>query len=203
MATEELATDETILNIKRLPVTTEEFPFNEWLIKYEQSHILHSQCSKKGACISCTNINDRCLFCQYTSLLELPHLPDMVFPNNILSLKHKSGCELKFTALDALQRVSNGKLNLQVDVAEAWQEARPGTNLDNRAKKFDWTFTTDYMGTMSNDFIEEDTSERIDIEKLKQREKILFFHELSLYEDELHDHGIASLNVKIVSFKFI
>ena len=41
---------------------------------------------------------------------------------------------------------------------------------------------------------------RIDMEKLKQKEKILFFDELHLYEDELADHGCASLSIKVVQF---
>lgn len=44
-----------------------------------------------------------------------------------------------------------------------------------------------------------DTDERINVEKLKQKEKILFYQDFTLYEDELHDNGIASCSVKIVS----
>lgn len=65
-------------------------------------------------------------------------------------------------------------------------------------KPFDWTFTTDYMGTMSG-FQVEDTDERIDMEKLKRKDKILFYVDITLFEDELHDNGIASLSVKMVS----
>lgn len=66
------------------------------------------------------------------------------------------------------------------------------------AKPFDWTFTTDYMGTMSG-FQAEVTDECIDMEKLKRKDKILFYVDLTLFEDELHDNGIASLSVKMVS----
>lgn len=65
-------------------------------------------------------------------------------------------------------------------------------------KPFDWTFTTTYTGTISNFEIQE-TNERIDVDKLKRREKILFYHDLTLFEDELHDNGIAVCSVKIVS----
>lgn len=37
------------------------------------------------------------------------------------------------------------------------------------------------------------------MEMLKQKEKILFYHEMMLYEDELHDNGISSCTIKIVS----
>lgn len=45
----------------------------------------------------------------------------------------------------------------------------------------------------------EETDERIDLEKLKRKDKILFYTDLTLFEDELHDNGIASLSVKMVS----
>lgn len=70
--------------------------------------------------------------------------------------------------------------------------------LEEKVKPFDWTFTTDYMGTISG-FEVEETKERIDVDKLKVKEKILFYHDLTLYEDELHDHGIAAMSIKIVS----
>lgn len=41
----------------------------------------------------------------------------------------------------------------------------------------------------------------IDYERLKMREKILFFDEVILYEDELDDNGCAVLSAKIVSDK--
>lgn len=54
----------------------------------------------------------------------MPHMPDMVFPNNVLFLKHKNGAQLEFRALPALQRVSNGKINIELACAEAWRESR-------------------------------------------------------------------------------
>lgn len=62
---------------------------------------------------------------------------------------------------------------------------------------FDWTFTTDYTGTISG-FAVEETTERIDMDKLRRKDKILFYHDLTLFEDELHDNGIAVMSVKIV-----
>lgn len=45
----------------------------------------------------------------------------------------------------------------------------------------------------------EETSEGIDYTQLKQQEKIFFYDDVILYEDELADNGTAVLNVKIVS----
>ncbi|XP_015596112.1 TIP41-like protein [Cephus cinctus] len=185
------------IDILRLPVNEKEHIFPPWHVKYTQSHILHSKCSKsENACGD--NDADACQFCIYNRTLELPHMPDMVFPNNILTLKHVSGAVLQFNALDALRRVSNGKIQLQLACAEAWKESRAESSeyLEEKVKPFDWTFTTDYMGTMTGFEIRE-TDERIDVEKLRRKEKIVFYHDLTLFEDELHDNGIAVSSVKI------
>ena len=64
---------------------------------------------------------------------------------------------------------------------------------------FDWTFTTNYSGTVFGAATVEPTDLRIDMEKLKLKEQILFFDEIHLYEDELADHGCASCSIKVVT----
>jgi type 2A phosphatase activator TIP41 len=64
---------------------------------------------------------------------------------------------------------------------------------------FDWTFSTTYNGTITGPITIEPTKERIDMEKLKIKERILYYQDLTLFEDELHDNGIAVCTVKIVS----
>lgn len=64
------------------------------------------------------------MFYRYTKTLQLPHLPEMVFPNNVLMLTHASGAQIEFNALDALRKVCNGKLPLKVAYADAWKETR-------------------------------------------------------------------------------
>ena len=56
-----------------------------------------------------------------------------------------------------------------------------------------------FTGTLIGDspLVVTPTEEKINVEKLKVPETILFFDEISLFDDELSDHGIASLNVKI------
>lgn len=66
-------------------------------------------------------------------------------------------------------------------------------------KSFDWTFSTDYKGTLTDNIVVEPTDEQINFDILKQKEQILFYHDLTLFEDELHDHGISKMSVKIVS----
>ena len=59
------------------------------------------------------------------------------------------------------------------------------------------------MGSISGEHILEETTQRINMDKLKQREQILFYNDLTLFEDELHDNGVASCSVKIVSNNYI
>ncbi|XP_069684764.1 TIP41-like protein isoform X2 [Periplaneta americana] len=183
-------------DIMRLPINSEEHTFNNWEVKYKRSHILHSKCSNEKGCGD--DLSETCLFCLYTRMLELPHMPDMVFPNNQLILKHVSGCSIEFNALDALKRVSNGRLAIKIACADAWKESRMESGHLDEVKPFDWTFTTDYTGTLTGDFSVTTTETRIDLDKLRRRERILFYHDLLLFEDELHDNGTAVCSVKIV-----
>lgn len=50
------------IDILRLPVNQEEHIFPPWQIKYTQSHILHSKCSKHEE--SCPPDSDPCQFCE-------------------------------------------------------------------------------------------------------------------------------------------
>ena len=87
--------------------------------------------------------------------------------------------------------------------AAAWD-----TNED--ASAYDWTFTTPYrgsVGTVSGSNPEgtgaknikrwAETSRRVDRGALMERDPILFFDELTLYESELDDNGESSVTLKI------
>lgn len=71
--------------------------------------------------------------------------------------------------------------------------------MEQKYKPFDWTFTSTYQGTLNAQFRSETTDQTLNKMKLMQRENILFYHDLTLYEDELHDHGISVMSVRIVS----
>lgn len=122
----------------------------------------------------------------------------MVFAKNNLILTHKNGAQIEFNPLDALRRVENGKSSIQVACADEWKDTRPDSNLLEEVKPFDWSFSTDYQGTFNENVRSEATDTKLDIFKLMQKERLLFFHEISLFEDELHDHGISMCSVKIV-----
>lgn len=123
----------------------------------------------------------------------------MVFPKNRLSLTHTSGAHIEFNTLEALRAVQNGgKLDLQVSCAEEWKETRPKQLLEEKVRPYDWTFSTNYQGTLNDQCRLEPTDAKLDIFKLMRKEAIRFYHDLTLFEDELHDHGIAECSVKIV-----
>lgn len=130
--------------------------------------------------------------------LDLPHLPDMVFHNNTLTLEHENGARLEFNPMEALKKVRNEKLDLKVSCSEEWKESRPKDHTEEKFKPFDWTFSTDYQGNENDKFDVETSETKIDKFKLMVKENILFYSDLTLYEDELHDNGTSVCSVKVV-----
>lgn len=165
------------------PPQREHFQFGLWSITADKSRILGSDGPDRHS---------------FESQLQLPHVPDMIFAHNSLRLVNGSGDGIEFTALDALKRVDTQHDTVQVANAKQWKEARAGCEfIDKVVHPFDWTFTTDYAGTLLGDIKVQQSQERIDIERLKVRDKILFYADVGLYEDELHDCGCSMLSVKI------
>lgn len=164
---------------------TDTFSFGPWKITTTKGSILKADDSER-----------------ISAELELPSLPEMVFGDNTLQIDHAAGFGIQFNALDALRLVDNKHDLMKVAVAEEWQNSRQDSEyITEVIKPFDWTFTTDYRGTLTGekDLIMkvEPTNERIDLERLKVKEKIFFYEDIILYEDELADNGIAKLNVKM------
>uniref|UniRef100_A0A183G217 TIP41-like protein n=1 Tax=Heligmosomoides polygyrus TaxID=6339 RepID=A0A183G217_HELPZ len=106
------------------------------------------------------------------------------------------GGSINFNALDALKMVSADTLpDVQVAPSSAWQESRRGI-VERTSHPFDWTFTSRYAGTIRGCTVEA-TSDTIDMERLKQQEPIGFYSQITLYEDELADHGTAQMSVRV------
>ena len=62
---------------------------------------------------------------RFSQDVELPSLPEMVFPGNSLRLEHsESSCVLEFLALEALKLVENTHDPLKVPVAEEWSRTQ-------------------------------------------------------------------------------
>lgn len=162
-----------------------------------------------------------CNFCKYDLILEMNHLPDMTYSNNYLRLEHSpSGLVLEFNVLDSLIPVIVKSIGLphglKVSPSEAWLRARMDCEYTRNVKnaEFDWTFSSDYQGTFRlingqgytdidecqnplQSLLTTNCPERINMDKLKQRNPIEFFDEIVLFEDELADHGVSNCSVKI------
>ncbi|XP_068117182.1 TIP41-like protein [Hyperolius riggenbachi] len=164
--------------------SNQDFSFGPWKITAIKTHIMKSADVEKLA-----------------EEMHMPCLPEMMFGDNVLRIQHSSGFGIEFNAKDALKRVNKNEGAVKVACAEEWQESRAENEHSKEiVKPYDWTYTTDYKGTLlGNDLTISvfSTSERINTEKLKTREQISFFEEVLLFEDELHDHGVSSLSVKI------
>ncbi|XP_048458802.1 TIP41-like protein isoform X2 [Rhincodon typus] len=164
----------------------QEFNFGPWKLTANKSHIMKSKDIEKLA-----------------QEMKMHSLPEMLFGDNVLKVQHAGGFGISFNATDALRTVDNGHGTVKVACAEAWQESRADSEHSKEVvKPYDWTFTTDYKGTLLGDELKlkvTPTTERIDLEKLKTREQIMYFEEVLLFEDELHDHGVSMLSVKVRS----
>ncbi|KAL7282599.1 hypothetical protein ACG7TL_004070 [Trametes sanguinea] len=145
-------------------------------------------------------------------------LPEMTFGNNSLELEHRdSGWKYTFTTEEALKGVRNGELQdgdggVKVGYADAWLKSRTGPSshipMPKTAptKPFDWTYTTLYSGhtdTSSSGVGSWQPADRnnpshtIPLAELTRHDPILFYAEIPLYEDELHDNGASHLLVRI------
>ncbi|ESK95136.1 type 2a phosphatase activator tip41 [Moniliophthora roreri MCA 2997] len=157
------------------------------------------------------------------ALLSIP-LPEMTFGRNILTLHHRrSGWRYTFSVEDALKAVKRGELEpgdggVKVNYADAWLKSRtsPSSLLPMPetvpTKPYDWTYTTIYTGhTETDSRLEEATpfiptwhpsdpenpSQQIPLSELTRPDPILFYAEIPLFEDELHDNGSSGLLVRI------
>ncbi|KAL2609149.1 hypothetical protein R1flu_027722 [Riccia fluitans] len=161
---------------------------------------------------------------RWGQLLDTTHLPEMLFGNSSLELIHEAtGIKVHFNALDALRGwKKEGLPPVEVSAAAKWKFAsKPSQQV---ILDYDYTFTTPYCGSEclepcaqtslptgrdksafernedgaalpTLDWVE--CEEKIDLATLQQRDPILFFDEVVLYEDELADNGISLLTVKV------
>ncbi|MCJ1395935.1 hypothetical protein MMC18_008821 [Xylographa bjoerkii] len=128
--------------------------------------------------------------------------PEMIFGDNSASIEHiASGWSINFNTFDALDKVDKtGASMLQVAHSKEWQSTRQEKHqgITEVVKPFDWSYTTDYMGTLSPEGrLFTPTSSPIPLELLKRPDPILFFDEVMLYEDEMADNGITMLSCKV------
>uniref|UniRef100_A0A0N5CHQ0 TIP41-like protein n=1 Tax=Strongyloides papillosus TaxID=174720 RepID=A0A0N5CHQ0_STREA len=139
-----------------------------------------------------------CNLCKYTKELDLAHLPEIVFANNELQIESNDGNYINFNTFDSIKMIDNSKYpDFKVSMSDAWVATRKQyKDLKISGKPFDWSYTTFYKGTVSENATVVETTEEIDIEKLKRRDPILEYDTFLLYEDELHDNGLSKLEIK-------
>ncbi|TXG64181.1 hypothetical protein EZV62_011175 [Acer yangbiense] len=153
-------------------------------------------------------------FQEWEEKLDTTHLPEMVFGESGLVLKHvKTGTKIHFNAFDALGGwKKEGLPPVEVPAAAQWKfRSKPFQQV---ILDYDYTFTTPYDGSetiemdmekdgngkildSSSSLQWEDCEEQIDMVSLASKEPILFFDEVVLYEDELADSGVSLLTVKV------
>lgn len=132
-------------------------------------------------------------------------VPEMIFGDNLVRVAHAaSGWAVSFGARDALDAVDKtGDKMLQVSYARDWSASRERTSagIQEVVKPFDWSYSTEYRGTLENSDDEKKTfapSETpIPLALLKRRDPILFFDDVILYESEMDDNGISIYSVKV------
>ncbi|XP_061558592.1 TIP41-like protein isoform X2 [Phycodurus eques] len=108
-----------------------DFTFGPWNVTTAKNHIMKSKDIER-----------------LTEELNLPSLPEMLFGDNILRIQHSDGFGIEFNAIDALKRINNLDDTVQVACAQQWQESRFSEHCQEVVKPYDWTFTTDYRGTL-------------------------------------------------------
>ena len=134
-------------------------------------------------------------------------IPEQLYDwNRLMITHHDSGIAISFNAEDALRAWrSDMPTPVRVFMASQWKQSKKAEMEAHNAISidYDWTFTTPYSGTatqadsaLSSDVWAE-TSEQFDRTLLTNRDPILFYDEILLYESELEDNGISQLSVKI------
>lgn len=166
--------------------------------------------SKKKPILNAGELDDW----ETNQLSGLGALPEMIFGNNfirIMNTKHNWGIE--YNALDALRMVKLSDSGIRVAHSKDWINSKKkqrnsqtdGIDIESSlkiVKNYDWTYSTEYEGTIIGDDKEIhkftiDNNLKLPIDKLSRPDQILFFDDMILFEDELADCGISLLNVKI------
>ena len=144
-------------------------------------------------------------------------LPEMVFPAAHVAFEHrKENLWISWDVLDAMddwakahQRIPvnsdkehNGVSVLKSEDAALWAKKKknliPDSGKSKDAFHFDWTYSSPFSGSVEGGYWEQLSKTGLKLEMLKDKSiPILFFDELVLYEDDLHDTGHAQYSLKI------
>ncbi|KAF0978285.1 hypothetical protein FDP41_002800 [Naegleria fowleri] len=152
--------------------------------------------------------------------LKIFAIPEQTFNSYLTITNTSNGFEYHFNTRDALLYAKNEAIDqcahiqkIKVNCHETWMNKKiPNSNdqlndVNERDDGIDWTFTTLYKGSVPTSSDESEIpscsivptkTHKIDYDLLKRKDDpILFYDEIVLFEDELHDHGVSHLTVKI------
>ena len=122
-------------------------------------------------------------------------LPGIIFGNNFLHIKHSSSFSLSFLITDCLKGIPLTQSKYTVKAAKTWKPAA-GISASSNAD-YDWSYFSQYEGTLCNSFEIVDSKEGIDLELLRKKDPFLMYRSFLLFEDELADCGNVSYSVKV------
>lgn len=141
-------------------------------------------------------------------------LPEMVFPIAHVAIEG-NGIWLSWDATDALKTWAECHRMIAVNSSDSYQgvnvlKSSDAVNWDKRRKHagavgsasdsfhYDWSYSTPYIGTTEGGAWEEMDDSGMRMELLTdQSVPILYFDDVVLFEDDLHDNGQAILSVKL------
>ena len=144
-------------------------------------------------------------------------LPEMVFPSAHVAFEHrKENIWISWDVLDAMDawakahqhipldsdKEHNGVSVLKSEDAELWAKKKKNIIPDSSKSKdnfhFDWTYSSPFCGSVEGGVWDPIPTSGLKLEMLKDKSvPILFFDELILYEDDLHDNGHVQFSLKI------
>lgn len=141
-------------------------------------------------------------------------LPEMVFPTAHVAMEGH-GVWFSWDALDALEawarahheiaihsRIShNGVSVMRARDAKLWDEKRKHGNKDEKVSSvfhYDWTYSTPFAGKHEGGRWKELPESGMNVALLTDTSvPILFFDEIILFEDDLHDNGQVQYSIKL------
>ncbi|KAI9679658.1 MAG: hypothetical protein M1829_001620 [Trizodia sp. TS-e1964] len=139
-----------------------------------------------------------------SAALGIP-IPQEPYGDNLVAIAHPaSGWRIEFNARDALDRVNKEAADLHVVCAESWEKVvanMPDIRIGT-VKGYDWTFSTDYRGTLTPGSPTtprfEPSAASIPLDLLRRADPVLFQPApVYLFADDLDDWGASMLVVKV------
>ena len=143
--------------------------------------------------------------------------PEMVFLANHLTIAHTpTGAAFSFNTRDALRGClldrskhvdqppapdSPARDDIRVTHARQWKGKEHDVNVQTLNLAYDWTYTTHYRATLTpppppHTVTATEHTAPLPLRLLQRPDPILWYCQLPLYEDELHDNGVCSVSVK-------